>query len=118
VVDGVFEQVAGNVIFHWASNIDAETVAQVKATLRRRILRGFVGRGLLERFEAKEDAGLCAQRVHGRCGCGQVPRQLLWATAHTAPRSRAIPVQPHPGQHPYQSLPQRPNDQRTISGQY
>ncbi len=29
-------------------------MTQVQATLRRRILRAFVGRGLLESFEAKE----------------------------------------------------------------
>ena len=42
------------VIFHPASGIDETAVAQVQATLRRRILRAFVGRGLLESFEAKE----------------------------------------------------------------
>lgn len=70
VVDGVFEEVdaeaancvgvkavAPGVFFHPASDIDADTVAQVQATLRRRILRAFVGRGLLESFEAKEMLG-------------------------------------------------------------
>ena len=83
VVDGVFEEVqrdgvagdkpaAPGVIFHRASDIDAEAVTQVQATLRRRILRAFVGRGLLESFEAKDmlaykhsgfsvDAGVCIQ---------------------------------------------------------
>ena len=41
-------------IFHAAHAIDETAVAQVQATLRRRILRAFVGRGLLESFEAKE----------------------------------------------------------------
>jgi hypothetical protein len=70
VVDGVFEEVADSVIFHSASGIDAPAVAQVQATLRRRILRAFVGRGLLESCDAKEvlgykhngfsvDAGVC-----------------------------------------------------------
>ncbi len=71
VVDGVFEEVASgadaepqavagdqssprSVMFHPASAIDETAVAQVQATLRRRILRAFVGRGLLESFEAKE----------------------------------------------------------------
>ena len=67
VVDGVFEQLAGGadddtddqsslrkVIFHPASAIDEVIVAQVQTTLRRRILRAFVGKGLLESFEAKE----------------------------------------------------------------
>ena len=75
VVDGVFVALAGGadagvdtdtqavadgqsspskVIFHPASGIDEIAVAQVQATLRTRILRAFVGRGLLESFEAKE----------------------------------------------------------------
>jgi hypothetical protein len=57
VVNGVFEEVQGddagdahdkatsaNVIFHPASEIDESAVAQAQATLRKRILRGFVGR--------------------------------------------------------------------------
>ena len=67
VVDGMFEGLAGGtdgdtddqssprkLIFHPASAIDETAVAQVQATLRTRILRAFVGRGLLESFEAKE----------------------------------------------------------------
>ena len=47
VVDGVFEVVAGET--------KAETtVAPVQADLRRRILRAFVGRGLIEKSDAKE----------------------------------------------------------------
>ncbi len=66
VVDGVFEEVAWDadvqaaapgVVFHPASDIDGDTVFQVQATLRRRILRAFVGRGLRESFEAKEMLG-------------------------------------------------------------
>ena len=41
------------VIFHPATAIDETVVAQAQATLRGRILRAFVGRGLLESFEAK-----------------------------------------------------------------
>jgi hypothetical protein len=66
VVDGVFEAVAGeagagtqgtapSVMFHPATGIDSEEAAQ--ASLRRRILRAFVGRGLLEGFEAYEMLG-------------------------------------------------------------
>jgi hypothetical protein len=51
------KRAAPSVIFHPADGIDAETVAQVQATLRCRILRSFVGQGLLERFEAKEMLG-------------------------------------------------------------
>jgi hypothetical protein len=69
-VDGVFEEVTGEgdadaddqasslgVIFHPATGVNANTVTQVQATLRKRILRAFVGRGLLEGFEAKEMLG-------------------------------------------------------------
>ncbi len=81
VVDGVFEEVAGDtdaqsspsgIAFHPASAIDETAVAQVEADLRRRILRAFVGRGLLESCDAKEmlayqhsgfsvDAGVCIE---------------------------------------------------------
>ncbi|GAB4216364.1 MAG: hypothetical protein Fur007_16180 [Rhodoferax sp.] len=42
------------IVFHPASAIDEAAVAQVQTDLRRRILRAFVGRSLLESFEAKE----------------------------------------------------------------
>jgi len=112
VVDGVFEATESGVIFHPASGIDADTVAQVQATLRRRILRAFVGRGLLESFEAKEmlvykysgfsvDADVCIE-AHDRAGlerllryCARPPfpwsgcarRVANWCTA--APNSTA-----------------------------
>jgi hypothetical protein len=61
-VDGVFEEVAGGqepprIIFHPATGVNADTVTQAQAALRKRILRAFVGRGLLESFEAKEMLG-------------------------------------------------------------
>jgi hypothetical protein len=37
--------------------VDADAVGQVQASLRRRNLRAFVGRGLLKGFEAKEMLG-------------------------------------------------------------
>jgi hypothetical protein len=46
----VFKQVPG-IVFHPASAIDEAAVAQVQADLRRRVLRAFVGRGLLERLQ-------------------------------------------------------------------
>ena len=83
VVDGVFEEVPGQgdadaqssppgIVFHPASAIDETAVAQVQADLRRRILRAYVGRGLLESCDAKEmlayqhsgfsvDAGVCIE---------------------------------------------------------
>ena len=70
VVDGVFEELVGEgsadaamqvsasgVVFHPATGIDATPVAPVQTTLQKRILRAFVGRGLLESFEAKEMLG-------------------------------------------------------------
>ena len=46
------------VIFHPATGVNSKAVAQVQTTLRRRILRAFVGRGLLECFEVKEMLGI------------------------------------------------------------
>ena len=97
VVYGVFEAVAGDadddadahatspdVIFQPASAIDETVAAQAQATLRRRILRAFVGRGLLESLEAKEmlgyqhngfsvDAGVCI-KAHDRAGLERLLR--------------------------------------------
>jgi hypothetical protein len=66
-LDGVFEEVAGQgdadadaqssppgIVFHPASAIYETAVAQVQADLRRRILRAFVGRGLIEQADAKD----------------------------------------------------------------
>jgi Putative transposase len=76
VADGVFEATKSGVIFHPATGIDADCLAQVQAILRRRILRAFVDRGLLHNFDAKEmlvyqhsgcsvDAGVCIE-AHDR----------------------------------------------------
>ena len=92
VVYGVFEDIPGDgvagaacvkpaalgVVFLPASSIEADAVAQAQATLCRRILRAFVGHGLLHSFEAQEmlaykhsgfsvDAGVCIDS-HGRAG--------------------------------------------------
>jgi hypothetical protein len=94
-VDGVFDEVAGDVvadvqatapsvIFHPASAIDAYAVAQVQATLQKRILRAFVARGLLESCDAKEmlayqhsgfsvDAGVCIE-AHDRAALERLLR--------------------------------------------
>jgi hypothetical protein len=89
VVDGVFEEVPvegegdadadaalqaspPGIVFHPASAIDETAVAQVQVDLRRRILSAFVGRGLIEKADAKEmlayrhsgfsvDAGVCIE---------------------------------------------------------
>ncbi len=48
------EPAARGVTFDPACGIDPDSAAQAQATLRRRMLRAFVGRGLLENFGAKE----------------------------------------------------------------
>jgi hypothetical protein len=70
VVDGVFEKVSGenkghtdaqslppSIVFQPVSAIDETVVAQVQIDLCRRILRAFVGRGLIEKADAKEMLG-------------------------------------------------------------
>ena len=42
------------IVFHPASGIDADTVAQVQTTLQKRILRAFVARGLLPLRQAAQ----------------------------------------------------------------
>ena len=103
VVDGVFEELAGEgsadaamqvsasgVVFHPATGIDATPVAPVQTTLQKRILRAFVARGLLENCDAKDmlgykhsgfsvDAGVCIE-AHDRAGATAThpPAPLLW----------------------------------------
>ncbi|MGH8829983.1 MAG: transposase, partial [Polaromonas sp.] len=79
VVDGVFESVSGprpqprgdadaaakakptptpqSVIFHGVAGLDEIAIAQVQADVRKRILRAFVARGLIEACDAKDMAG-------------------------------------------------------------
>ena len=57
VVDAEDAAALTSVTFHTASGIDADAVARVQTDLRRRILRAFVDRGLLESFVAKEMLG-------------------------------------------------------------
>ena len=72
------------IVFHPASAIDETAVAQVQTDLRRRILRAFVGRGLLEKADAKEmlayqhsgfsvDAGVCIEE-HDRAALERLLR--------------------------------------------
>ena len=88
-IDGVFEELAGaegggvnadgqarspGVNFYPVTGVDADAVGQAQASLRRRILRAFVGRGLLEGFDAKGMLGhkhsgfVLAQRFLHRSG--------------------------------------------------
>jgi hypothetical protein len=97
VVDGVFEEIPvavvgqtdvqsspPGIVFHPASAIDETAVAQVQTDLRRRILRAFVGRGLIEKADAKEmlayqhsgfsvDAGVCIE-AHDRAALERLLR--------------------------------------------
>jgi hypothetical protein len=95
VVDGVFQVVQGEAdaddtatpvgaIFQPASAIDEAAVAQAQSTLRRRILRAFVGRGLIESVDAKEmlayrhsgfsvNAGVCIE-AHDRAALERLLR--------------------------------------------
>jgi hypothetical protein len=52
---------AGEVIFRAATELDANTIAQVQAQVRRRLVRVFVRRGLLP----DEDAQAMGQWAHG-----------------------------------------------------
>jgi hypothetical protein len=111
VVDGVFEQVAGDAdaqslppgaVFHPASGIDTDAVAQVQTDLRRRILRAFVGRGLIEKADAKDMLGYQHSGFSVDAGV-----RMGW-------RCWAMYSQPRP------SLPSRcrPSAQRTTCGRY
>ena len=72
------------IIFHPASGIDEAGLVQVQADLRRRILRAFVGRGLIESCDAKEmlayqhsgfsvNAGVCIE-AHDRAALERLLR--------------------------------------------
>lgn len=84
VVDGAFAEVSGDAIFHPVTGIDKAAAAQVQATLRRRILRAFVGRGLMQSCDAKDmlayqhsgfsvDAGVCIE-AHDRAALERLLR--------------------------------------------
>ena len=87
VVDDVFEATESGVIFHSATGIDADALHKAQATLCKRILRAFVGRGLLESFDVKEmlayqhsgfsvDVGVRID-AHDRAGLERQPSQAL-----------------------------------------
>jgi len=62
VIDGVFGATAtGGVVFHAATGLEANAIAQVQAPVRRRLLRVFVRRGLLP----DDDAQAMGQWQHG-----------------------------------------------------
>jgi hypothetical protein len=61
VIEGVFEPAAGGVVFHVATGLDATAITQVRAQVRRRLLRVFVRRNLLP----GDDAQAMGQWRHG-----------------------------------------------------
>ena len=79
VVDGVFEAVTGDdtaqapthvgVNFHAVSGLDEAAVDQVRADVRRRLLRVFVARGHIEPWDAKEMLA-CGQGGIHSISCG------------------------------------------------
>ena len=116
VVDGVFETMAGeagagmqgiapSVMFYPTTGMDSEEAAQV--SLRRRILRAVVGRGLLKCFEAHEmlgyqhsgfsvDTSVCIDAPGWSACCTTVrAHRLRWigCTSRTASSSTAAPSQ-------------------------
>ena len=81
-----------HVIFHPAMGIDETAVAQVQAALRRRILRAFVGRALIEPCDAKAmqayahsgfsvDAGVCIE-AHDRAALERLLRYCARPTLY------------------------------------
>ena len=62
VIDGVFDATAtGGVVFHAATGLEANAIAQVQAQVPRRLLRVFVRRGVLP----DDDARAMGQWQHG-----------------------------------------------------
>lgn len=112
VVDGVFKAVAGEegvcdgVIFHPATGVYRDTVAQVQASLRLPLQRAFVGRGLLEGFEAQEmlaylhsgfsaDTSVCIA-AHDRAGLERLLRYCARPPFALARLRKAVPGRVHP----------------------
>ena len=70
VIDGVFAATpTGGVVFHAATGLDATAITHVQTQLRRRLLRGFVRRGLLP----TDDAQAMAHWDHGGGCCAIAP---------------------------------------------
>jgi hypothetical protein len=85
VIDGVFDAAAtGGVVFHAATGLDATAIALVQAQVRRRLLRGFVRRGLLP----DNDAQAMGQWEHG--GGFSVDASVRIAAADRAGRERLL----------------------------
>ena len=85
VIDGVFDAAAaGGVVFHAATGIEADAIAEVQACVRRRLLRVFVRRGLLP----GDDAQAMGQWQHG--GGFSVDASVRIEAADRAGRERLL----------------------------
>ncbi len=85
VIDGVFEPApADSVVFRAATGLDANAIANVKAGVRRRLLRVFARRGLLP----GDDARAMAQWAHG--GGFSVDASVRIEAADRAGRERLL----------------------------
>jgi hypothetical protein len=85
VIDGVFDAaIAGGIVLHAATGIDANAVAQVHAQVRQRLLHVFVRRGLLP----GDDAQAMGQWEHG--GGFSVDGSVRIAAADRAGRERLL----------------------------
>lgn len=85
VIDGVFAPApADGAVFHAAADLDATAIAEVQAQMRRRLLRGFVRRGLLP----ADDAQAMAQWEHG--GGFSVDASVRIEAADRAGRERLL----------------------------
>ncbi len=84
--DAAMQVSASGVVFHPATGIDATPRRRkCRATLQKRILRAFVGRGQLENFEAKEMLGTNTAVSRWMPGCALNP-----TTVQALSGSRAI----------------------------
>ncbi len=85
VIDGVFEPAAANAVtFHAATGLEAHAIAQLPQSVRRRLLRVFVRRGLLP----ADDAQAMARWEHG--GGFSVDGSVRIAAADRAGRERLL----------------------------
>ena len=85
VIDGVFDATAtGGVVFHAATGLEANAIAEVQAQVRRSLLRVFARRGPLP----GDDARAMGQWQHG--GGFSVDRSVRLEAADRAGRERLL----------------------------
>jgi hypothetical protein len=102
VIERVFEaDGAGGARFHEARGVGAETIAEIQAPVRRRLLRAAARRGLIEREDAQAmgawehtggfalDASVCVE-AHDRLGLERSPARRLRRRARGCRRGPAM----------------------------